>query len=423
VIDGILCIAHRYRTPHFRAAAERLGAGDVRGALVEALIPEARSLPARAANIASRLGRRLPERAWEPARMFVRRRVLESELTFAGAARLLRNRSFGDYLVHRYAHPSFIGSIPLLLLLKELPEPAPGGPPLRVLDFAGGAGHSAYLISRLFPRVQVILTDRDFANLYLARRFMAPGAVCVCVDGEMPVPLGEGMLDAVFCLDSFDQIQQKMVPLASLMRAAKPGALWIMPQLRNASRFSHSMASPLEPREYRRVLGRAAALSGREHGPWRMFAMARVMKDYLERRIINLAEPAPERELGEAFAVALVGGGRGDLWRVHHLEGMFPGGSRGVGLNPIYRRRGGAGGAGAEGRDVELELSWPSGSLARDCAPCGRCLPERVRVPRRVYEELRGAGRGDPPGRRADGEELDPLVRRFVAVPMPPRYC
>jgi hypothetical protein len=80
-----------------------------------------------------------------------------------------------------------------------------------------------------------------------------------------------------------------------------------------------------------------------------------------------------------------------------------------LGVNPIYDAR-------RTGDTLRLQRHWPSDELRTECLDAESILPATCEVRRRDMEDLVGGVKAPA----AIG--LEDLVRRFVFVPLAPRY-
>jgi len=146
------------------------------------------------------------------------------------------NAARAEWLLHmRYWHRT-----PKCLALMRLVEALPA--PATVVDVGGGAGHvSSILDAYLAPRASIIL-DASLLFLLLGR-WLAGGARTVTrvyCDGALPLPVVDGIADAIVSADAIHYMIPKASILGELGRIAAPGASVCLTHLHNAQ-------SPDEP--------------------------------------------------------------------------------------------------------------------------------------------------------------------------------
>jgi SAM-dependent methyltransferase/uncharacterized protein YbaR (Trm112 family) len=335
-----------------------------------------------------------------------RRVVSDPTLTFAEAAQLVRRpKVFADYLVHRYANPSFLAAIGPVLLLEQLGKqpvansPSPDRTP-RVLDLGCGAGHASFLMQSLHPGLSVVSADQDFVSLYLARRFLAPEATQVCWSAEVPSPFPDHSFDAVFCLDAFHYLSSKKAVVTELRRVSTAEALWLFPHLHNRVQQNLVAGIPLSPEGYLECFGFPEA---------RLFDEAEILRGLTQKRVLDLSRQASAQQLNAAQTLTFIRGG-GEVWGEHN---GFPTAlcKRRVNLavNPIYRGQ-------WQSDNLELELAWPNDVMRNECRDAEAILPRHYRLSPADLK-LTNGNNSTP-----DWNRLGDLVAKFVLVPLPQHY-
>jgi SAM-dependent methyltransferase len=386
VIDGIVCLADDRSPASGRGCWDRvlarIRAEDGPGALAAALAPNLRTRCGRTLAILTRSGRSSPPRIRARAEQDVRRLVLDTDLTFREAIRLLRNESYGEYLFHRYSNPSMVAAAGLIALLKNVNVEGP-----RVLDIGGGAGHASWLISLVRPDARVTLADQDFTNLYLAKRFVSRNAGCVCLDAEALLPFEDGAFDVVFSLDSFHYVRGKAALARELERVAAPGAVMIFSHLHNALGSNPAPGLPLSPEDYSRLLPLCT-----------LFREDRIIESVAREGAVDLGPEAEEADMQGASALCAVGGPEW-LWAKHDVSAAYSGATHV--LNPLYARREGA-----------FVPQWPSRPLAIECAAMDRIMPTRL-----------DDSALDAAGREPESLAARELRDRRGVLPLPERYA
>jgi len=346
-----------------------------------------------------------------------RRVVSDTTTTFEDAARLLRRpKVVADYLIHRYANPSFLAAVaPLMLLghLERRPEQIgdanhrtsdrTSDPHTRVLDLACGAGHASFLMQLLYPGLSVVSADQDFVSLYLAKRFIAPDATHLCWDAHVPSPFPDHCFDAVFCLDAFHYFRSKTAVVAELKRIMRAEAFWLFPHLHNSLQHNIVAGIPLSPEQYLECFGFREA---------RIFDEIALLLGLSQRRLVDLGTEHPLSKLNESQTLTYVRGGR-DVWQLHDgFPSAFCRTRSTLLVNPIYRGR-------WHLDNLELELVWPNELIRNECSAAETVLPPKLQIGKSELRQLRQLSAQMS---TADWDRLGDLVARFVLVPLPPHY-
>jgi SAM-dependent methyltransferase len=397
ILDGILILRQFSSTVEVaNPIVERLAAGDRAGALDYALsatapVPLPRSALQRTLNRLARYGLKieLPRRENN-----FRRAIADNAISFRNALTTLRPNHYADYLFYRHANPSFLASIPLLSVIGRLKTGT-------VLDLACGIGHSAFLIHKLFPHLQVVAADHDIVNLYLAQRFIAPDVTYICLDTEFPLPFADEVFAGVWCLDGMHYIRSKAALGREFKRVSQQDGLWIIPHLHNVLVENINCGIALAPDDYRRCFAPLAP---------RLFDEMDILGDFSHGRPLDLTQQMSEQEQRQVQAVSLVGASAADIWTQH--DGLVDRliGAGGLQINPIFQKV-------RAGTKLLLRAAWPSSGLEAECAPVRSVMPMDVEIEPGLLSRLR-----DEQLSSADYQQVEALIRSFVLVSLPDSY-
>lgn len=319
----------------------------------------------------------------------------------------LKPRTYADYLYYRHANNSFMAAAILVCLLRTLLSSSKSASsdrqdgPLRVLDLSCGIGHSSYLMSTLFPSIQVVGVDWDFANLRLAKRYLCPAAAFICLDAESPLPFLDHSFAACLALDGLHYIRSKVALLRQLDRVLEPQALWLFPHLHNALQPNPAPGVPVAPEEWARLLSFL---------PHRILSEGDVIETFVQQDAIDLQSQRPLSDLQGASALAAVATRRDGFWRLHEAcSSTLSASGQDLTWNPIFE-------ATSDGAEVHLVSRWPSAAMQQECQAAARILPERLNCPAVTTTARRDAGS------LGSASPLRELIRRFVLIGLPPAY-
>ena len=288
-------------------------------------------------------------------RMLVARR---DRLGFREAMRGLGFGADADYFGHRWSDPTFLSG----LALAE----AHWNQPARLLDVGCGVGQ--FLRAAARHAGEVWGADIVFANLWLARNFVAPNAALICFDAGQAWPLPDASADLLVCHDVLHAIAQPRVMAAEAGRVAAGGAI---------------------------LCGRAPP------GAASLFGAATLYDD-AELTAALVARRAPRVRAGgslEGLAAIAIAAGSAAAERPLPVVGMLSMPPRGAALrrNPLY----------CEEADGACVRRFPSHDYAEAVGPLAT-YPPRVTARARV---IAGADPAD-----------DALIRRRVWLDLPSRW-
>jgi SAM-dependent methyltransferase/uncharacterized protein YbaR (Trm112 family) len=303
-----------------------------------------------------------------PGTSRLHRAISDSGATFMQLAETLGRTGDLEYFRYRFSDLSFIASAAFMTPLARGP----------VLDLGCGAGHLLRVLSKKTPPGNLMGLDFSFPLLYLARRFLAPGAHFVCADASARLPFRDGTFEAAVCADTFNYLPDRARTASEIMRIARGPILFS--HLSDPTFRGRGAQDPLRPDQY------AAFFAPRNP---RLYGERRLLETFLRTRTLDLSAPGARDD--ETISMAA-----GVDPRLYPDAGFFAGGSS---LNPIYDVQ--------QGENVlRLTRRFLSEKHSAACRTYPGYLPEGVEVT------------------RAQVAARDPeLVRKFVLLDLPPLYC
>jgi uncharacterized protein YbaR (Trm112 family) len=311
-------------------------------------------------------------------------------------------RSFaGGYFLYRFSDPTYIV---LNALVRAVAGVVLHGE-RRAIDICGGSGHltrSLMTVSSPPP----VLADLYFSQVWLARRFTAPGCEPVCCDANAPMPFARGTFALAMCTDAFMYIWTKRQFVGEMERLVddarrgdgEAGAV-LIGHTHNARTWTQSQGQPLTAEGYRDLF---EALDPR------VFGEAGLFDDVVRRGQLDLARHDSSETLDRDPALAIVATRHQGVFSRHRVEPISA--SRATGefrLNPLYETVG-------NGEHVQLRLQFPSRDYAEEYGACRAYLPEYVTVDRGVLAVL-------PTSELS--ASFEGLVRDRVILDLPKQYC
>jgi SAM-dependent methyltransferase len=406
VIGGIAIL--RQMSPAWsirNEAVEKLKQRDVAGALQWLLetgsaagVPRLAELRAKTARL-HHFARRVRQKLGVGSESFLFDLLRLSD-GFEAVLRRCRTRGYADYLYHRFANPSLLGAIPPLLVFADGCRHRSRR---RVVDLLCGAGHTSALLATLYPDIEVVAADADFINLFLARNFVVPKVVALCLDADLPLPFANASVEGLFCLDGLHYVRSKMTLLEQVDRIVSDQGFWLFAHLHNVLQYNVNPGAPLSPAGYAKRFA---------FGEQRLLPESMILRQFEGGCLDLTAQPGVDT-LGSENALTLIGGRTKLLWSRHpNLELALCRRPDLLEFNPLYR-------VVAEGSEVILRAHWPSDALRDECTVNSGTplLAESMCIPRRVVDDIIAA---------KCGGQLSPdvlgLVRSFALTALPICY-
>ena len=389
-----------HRGPDVRMLVDRIRAGDPDRALLLLLVPPDRTVrnTRRAAEVLpGRAGRpvmRRAYRAWE--RLAERHRGLfldepprssaEDLLEYYGADWF----AHWDFFLHRFGMPRHLTSLNMASLLPASEKP--------VLDLACGMGHTLHYWTTRNPGHSFFGLDRNFFQLFAARRWVAPRAEYVCADADGPLPFRSEAFGGVCCMDAFHLFRARLTAVSEMVRiTGEDGIVEIL-------RAGNALVKPregleLSPDGYLRLFGARGV---------RIVSEKMLLERYLSGLGPALAAPVAPAAVADEKWISFIVSNRADVFRDYGPQGEWPHGLGKLAINPLYveqARR-------ADGT-AELALVFPTEWYEFENSDSRRYMPERVAASPADLDDV-AHGRRTP--------RVEEWIRTSVVVGVPERY-
>ena len=314
--------------------------------------------------------------------------------TYRELVGLLGSDFEGGYFLHRFSDPSYVTASAVIGAVARTILPYGG----RAIDLCGGSGHLTRTLLGPSSRPPVI-ADLYFTKLWLAARFVAPGAAPVCCDGNAPLPFARGAFSFAMCADAFMFIWTKRQFVTEMMRLIDrdgPSAA-VITHAHNQLVWSPSHGNPLSPDGYRNLFETVAP---------RVFSESGLPDDVVAGGPLDLSRVDSPATLEADAALTVIASRHAEVFRAHALDkDAEPVGE--LRMNPLYASEPSASG-------LALSLSFPSPDYEDEYGECRRYLPETLQIDPSTLAAV-AAGRRTP--------EVIDLLRRRVILDVPPRYC
>lgn len=395
ILAGILRLhVDEHRTP----IVEHLHGGEVEQALVIAFdeVPFHGRTGA-AINMLSRLAYKadlhgLGERVNRLKRKLARE-LTDRDATFKETAERLCAGAPADWQIYRFSMPTFLPTFPLLHAVKH------DGP---ILDFCCGTGQASFLMSRMWPNVEMICADYSFSSLYVAKKYFAPCADYVCLDGDYLLPFRSGHFATVFSSDALHCIDSKLSLAQEFQRVGRDNAVIVLPHLHNRL-ASVQYGKSLTPEGYSKLF------SSLER---RVMPEEQVVRDYFFDGVLDLYRVYSDEDVrGAEQGLSIVASADPEVFR--RYEGLWqerlPHIDKPL-INPVYE---------VSGRPGDWQLKRrTNGGFAKTYTRANEiCLPERYNI---QTDSL------DPDAlnemRQRDPASFAMLAKQLVVLDLPERF-
>jgi hypothetical protein len=317
--------------------------------------------------------------------------VTDSNAKFAEIALKLTPGPMAHHQIYRFSMPGFLSTVPLVHMVRENGW---------VLSFACGPGHETFLISRMWPKAKIVCADYSFCSLYLAKRYFAPEASYVCLDGDYLLPFESGQFSTIFSSDTLPVLDSKLNLAQEFRRVGDERALTLLPHMHN--RLVSPFAKSLTPRGYRQLF---------QDVELRMLPDDKVVRDYFFDDTLDLTREWSDEELSEQHVSMVASRDSSVFVRMENLWEQRMHSIRHPCVNPVYRIIGQPGRWELKHRAAERYAKTVTGTDKV-------CIPDTCRVT---------AGSLDAAGlielQRTDPNQFAQLARSLVVLDLPERFA
>jgi SAM-dependent methyltransferase/uncharacterized protein YbaR (Trm112 family) len=291
---------------------------------------------------------------------------------------------------HAYAYFLMRTSQPRHLAMLSLLETVPEGP---VLDVGCGIGHHCWQLG-LRGR-DAIGVDRNFAQLWIGRWWVATGSHFVCADANRPLPFADDAVTTAWFGDSVEYVDDPQSTIAEMRRCART-TVYLSTVCLPARGWVYSRARPLD--EWRRMVSSL--------GPHHVIADHVLVQGYLDGRAADLSADSSDADLGTATTITVVASDDPSVLDDHGALQDPPPHARGrLVVNPIYA---------PVGDDLRhLRLAMPADWFAFEDGALTRYHDHQAWLTDEQVVDLR---------RNELTPALRQLVDRFVVIGVPHRY-
>jgi hypothetical protein len=316
----------------------------------------------------------------------------DNRKAYAEIVEELSDDSSHDHQIYRFTMPGFLSTLALAHLVK-----CDGW----VLCFACGTGHEPFLISRMWPNTNIACADYSFTALFMAKRYFAPEASYVCLDGDYLLPFESGQFSTIFSSDTLPVLDSKLNLAQEFRRVGDERAVTLLPHMTN--RLVGPFAKALTPHGYRHLFRDMEI---------RMLPDDKVVRDYFFEDSLDLTKDWSNEELIAAKQHLSIIACRDSSLFVRHenLWNQRIRSFRHPRINPAYRITGPPGNWELT-REVQDRYAKPISQLDQVC------LPDTCRV---IAPSVDSAGLHEL--RRSDPAQFAQLAKSLVVLDLPEHF-
>lgn len=298
-------------------------------------------------------------------------------------------QELGNYFLFRFGQPRYLVALSLARLL-----PINEGP---ILDLACGIGQITHYLQSRNPDREVIGIDRNYFELYVAKRFVAPSAEFICYSADQRLPFRDDCFSGAFCSDAFHYFLRRSLAAGEIRRTIRPDGVVVLTRIGNRL-VAPNEGYELTPSGYARLF---------EGIPTRMASEGQLLDRYVKGEGPELEDPPDLPALSERKWLSLVASNRASVLVDHPSLEEWPHAAGNLRVNPLYVV------VSSDRNEIEFERRFPSEHYAdEDRAMLAYSTP-RFRTPLSTLDAIH-RGERTP--------EVEELLRQFLLIGMPARF-
>jgi ubiquinone/menaquinone biosynthesis C-methylase UbiE len=295
------------------------------------------------------------------------------------------------YFAYRFGQPRHLVALAFAALIEN-----PKGP---ILDVGCGFGHISFNLLRRAGKQPVLGIDNDFFALYVAKKYIAPGAHYICCDVNYGLPIQDNIFSTVIYADVFHYIKNKDVIIYESKRVTLPDGNILVSSSRNRLIPNHYAGYALPPGGYIDLL---------KNYNYCILSNDNVLDRYLEKLKPDISSSAPLDELKSKTLFSFVISENNDIFKDHGKLGSWPHGEGILTLNPFFNIS-----RNTDSDLVYLKKIFPSSFYEEDHPEYKRYLPESIMIPSSLLSDLPHVD---------NNSLLEELLRRCVLIGVPSYY-
>ena len=316
----------------------------------------------------------------------------------------LGNSPYKVYLKHRFSLESFWSIYPFIPLLKKNRK--------RILDMCSGMGHASFVISKYVNPRELISVDGSFSSLYLSKKYFAPDAEFICLDGNYPLPFKDGIFSSGLMMDAFHYIDARASLATELERVLHPEGLLLFLHVHNSLVHNLGAGKPLPPSVWVNLFNDLDVKALPEK---------KVVEDFIFKDKLDLLNEYSENEINSSNAINIIGSKNKSLFDIYEKVGSdFLKNKRNLIINPLYEIRN-------ERKKIVLERAPMNDLLSDlfigDCPLTENYLPKRCIIDN---EEVMKVLKERRVNVNMISEEnlryIEELMMKFVIINAPQKY-
>lgn len=304
---------------------------------------------------------------------------------------LMKNKVYADYYKYRFGQPRHLVTLSLLsnIPVNEYP----------VLDIACGAGHLMHYFNSRNIEQPVVGMDKYFAQLYLAKKYIAPEGNYFCADADQPLPFKKNTFTGIYCSDAFMFFSFRSASVREMQRTLRQNGVIIISRISNLlgeEYINHARVSPEQIKEY---------FNGFQNI---IVAHDEALERYKNKLGVDLSSEQPIEISNKLNWFSIIASSNRDVF-VNHKEFVeWPHAMGNLNMNPLYAHNG----TDAAG-NRKLKFTFPSKWYEYENVKWKEYAPESITLNEGIMGDI---------NKKRKSPELEELISQVAVIGLPSNF-
>jgi len=304
---------------------------------------------------------------------------------------MLQNNVYGEYYKYRFGQPRHLAALSLLTNIPEDANP--------VLDIACGIGHFMHYFTNRSKQQPVIGMDKNFGQLYLAKKFVSPEGNYFCADAGQPLPFKTNSFSGVFCSDAFMFFPYRQLSVREMKRLLNPNGVAVINRI-----YSY----PIEGYEDHAITSAKKLKSYFSDIPNVVLSQNYLLDCYIQKEGPDLSVELELEELNKINWISIIASRQKNIFRNYGTFKEWPHEKGYLQLNPHYHEKGKD-----DSGNLILKFEFPSSWYEFENQSWMKYAPETVLLSPDTLNAISNS---------IKTPEVNELISKLVVIGMPELY-
>jgi uncharacterized protein YbaR (Trm112 family)/ubiquinone/menaquinone biosynthesis C-methylase UbiE len=301
-----------------------------------------------------------------------------------------------NYFFYKFGQPRFLTTLGTASIFDSQKP---------LLDIACGQGHLLHFLTQKNTGRMSIGIDRNFFQLVLAKRYIAPEGQYICAEADEKLPFRKDTFAGIICSDAFHYFPHKISCIQNLKEIMQDNGTIILNRVGNQY-VSPNEGMELTPDGYLNLFNPMSA---------RMAGENSLLDSYLDKRKPDLSQPNDSARFKDQKWLTVVASDNKEVFRDYGPFDEWPHRVGDLALNPLYKKTG----SDNNGKE-HYKFSYPSDWYAFEDALWQTYAPEEVTIPKDLLNSLNGDHHSSSEDQWKSA--IDKYIDEFVIMGFPEKY-